>query len=148
MGVYLKSQPTSPNALAVAADANAMHRGASKSTAMPALPVTSSNGAGQSRIFPPLGNDALVQQLDPTGLEHLILAGTQIGVSASRPSALSMPSFAWKLSDQEIADVATYVRNSWGNQAAAVLAPQVGALRKKLSTCRPHAGRTIPAIRR
>ena len=90
------------------------------------------NGVGQSRIFPPLGKDAVLQQSDPTGVLHLILAGTQIGVSAARPSALSMPSFAWKLSDQEIADVTTYLRNSWGNQGSSVGISEVAALRKKL----------------
>ena len=44
-----------------------------------------------------------------------------------------MPSFAWKLNDQEIADVATYLRNSWGNQAAPVSLSEVSALRKKLN---------------
>jgi mono/diheme cytochrome c family protein len=43
-----------------------------------------------------------------------------------------MPSFAWKLSDQEIADVSTFIRNSWGNQAAPVAASDVRDLRKKL----------------
>ncbi len=36
-----------------------------------------------------------------------------------------MPSFAWKLSDQEIADVSTFIRNSWGNQAAPISAADV-----------------------
>ena len=31
-----------------------------------------------------------------------------------------MPAFAWKLDDAQIAAVATYVRNSWGNAAPAV----------------------------
>ena len=44
-----------------------------------------------------------------------------------------MPSFAWKLTDQEIADVSTFIRNSWGNQAAPVAASDVSALRKKLN---------------
>ena len=65
------------------------------------------NGVGQPRLFPPLGHDAMLQQADPTGLEHLILAGVRIGTSPSRPSPLTMPSFAWKLTDQEIADVST-----------------------------------------
>jgi mono/diheme cytochrome c family protein len=43
-----------------------------------------------------------------------------------------MPSFAWKLSDAEIADVATYLRNSWGNQAAAVSTTEVRDLRQHL----------------
>jgi mono/diheme cytochrome c family protein len=43
-----------------------------------------------------------------------------------------MPSFAWKLSDQEIADVATYIRNSWGNAAPAVAESDVAQLRNRL----------------
>ena len=96
------------------------------------------NGVGQSKLFPPLGKDAMLQQPDPTGLEHLILAGTRIGVSASRPSPLGMPSFAWKLTDQEIADVSTFIRNSWGNQAAPVAASGVADLRKKLGLRTVH----------
>ncbi|HEY0801804.1 MAG TPA: cytochrome c, partial [Steroidobacteraceae bacterium] len=85
-----------------------------------------------------LGDDAMLQQTDPTGLEHLILAGTRVGISSSLPSPLSMPSFAWKLSDQEIADVCTYIRNSWGNRADAVSASEVSELRKKLNLRTVH----------
>jgi mono/diheme cytochrome c family protein len=132
MGVYLKSQSASPATASSPPDAASMRRGAEiYSDACSSCHLE--NGAGQSRIFPPLGKDAMLQQGDPTGVLHLVLAGTQIGVSASRPSALSMPSFAWKLSDQEIADVSSYIRNSWGNQAPAVTASEVAGMRKKLN---------------
>ena len=90
------------------------------------------NGVGQPQIFPPLGHDAMLQQSDAVGLEHLLLAGGRIGTSAARPSPLTMPSFAWKLSDSEIADVATYIRNSWGNQAAAIVPSEVHTMRQRL----------------
>ena len=80
----------------------------------------------------------MLQQADPTGLEHLILAGGRIGTSAARPSPLTMPSFAWKLTDQEIADVSTFIRNSWGNRAAPVSADAVKSLRHRLGLDRPH----------
>ena len=89
-------------------------------------------GVGQPRLFPPLGGSAVVQQTDPTGVLHLLLAGGRTAPTAARPSPLGMPSFAWKLSDQEIADVATYVRNSHGNRAAPVSAGQAQALRRRL----------------
>jgi mono/diheme cytochrome c family protein len=131
IAVYLKSQPASAMVGSSPPDSGAMHRGAEIYS-----DVCSSchldNGIGQSRLFPPLGKDAMLQQQDPTGLLHLILAGTKVGVSASRPSPLGMPSFAWKLTDQEIADVSTFIRNSWDNQAPAVAASDVGDLRKKL----------------
>jgi mono/diheme cytochrome c family protein len=131
IAVYLKSQPASAGIESSAPEAGAMRRGAAiYSDACASCHLD--NGVGQSRLFPPLGKDAMLQQPDPTGLEHLILAGTRIGVSASRPSPLGMPSFAWKLTDQEIADVSTFIRNSWGNEAAPVAASGVADLRKKL----------------
>jgi mono/diheme cytochrome c family protein len=137
IAVYIKSQPPSPTITASATDPDAMHRGGEiYSDACASCHLE--NGVGQPRVFPPLGDDAMLQQSDPTGLEHLILAGTHIGISASRPSPLSMPSFAWKLTDQEIADVSTFIRNSWGNQAAAVSASEVTALRKKLDLQAVH----------
>jgi mono/diheme cytochrome c family protein len=48
-----------------------------------------------------------------------------------------MPSFAWKLNDQQIADVATFVRNSWGNRAPPVSADQVADLRSKIGVRMP-----------
>lgn len=65
-------------------------------------------------------------------LIHLILGGTHVGTSPSRSTPLSMPSFAWKLSEAEIADVATFIRNSWGNRASPVDADQVHDLRSRL----------------
>ncbi len=96
------------------------------------------NGVGQPRYFPPLGQNAMLQQADPTGLEHLILAGSRIAPTATSPSPLTMPSFAWKLTDAEIADVSTYVRNSWGNRAAAVPASKVRDLRGRLGLQTVH----------
>jgi mono/diheme cytochrome c family protein len=137
IAVYLKSQPASAGIESSAPEAGAMRRGAAVySDACASCHLD--NGVGQSRLFPPLGKDAMLQQPDPTGLEHLILAGTRIGVSASRPSPLGMPSFAWKLTDQEIADVSTFIRNSWGNEAAPVAASGVAELRKKLGLQTVH----------
>jgi mono/diheme cytochrome c family protein len=42
-----------------------------------------------------------------------------------------MPQFRQQLSNQDIADILTFVRNSWGNQAAKVMASDVAKLRKK-----------------
>ena len=43
-----------------------------------------------------------------------------------------MPSFAWRLNDAQVADLLTYVRNSWGNGAAPVSADSVGKIRARL----------------
>ena len=137
IATYLKGQAASPDLAASPPDAGAMQRGAEiYSDACASCHLE--NGVGQPRLFPPLGHDAVLQQADPTGLEHLILAGVRVGTSPSRPSPLTMPSFAWKLTDQEIADVSTFIRNSWGNRAPPVSATTVGEVRKRLNLVTVH----------
>jgi mono/diheme cytochrome c family protein len=134
---YLKSLPQSPMASPVAPEAASMKRGAAiYSDACTACHLE--NGIGQSRLFPPLTHSAMAQQNDATGLIHLILAGGRVGPSPKRLAPLAMPSFAWKLNDQGVADAATYVRNSFGNQAAPVSASQVKSLRKELDLEHTH----------
>ena len=131
IAIYLKAQAASPADTPPQADMGAMQRGAAiYSDACSACHLES--GVGQPRLFPPLGHNAMLQQSDPAGLEHLILAGSRVGPTPTRPSPLTMPSFAWKLTDEEIADVSTYIRNSWGNRASPVPAAKVGAMRAKL----------------
>jgi mono/diheme cytochrome c family protein len=137
MAVYLKSRAASPSIAGTEPDAGAMRRGAAiYSDACASCHLE--DGVGQPRYFPPLGPNAMLQQADPIGLEHLILAGGRIGTSPSRPSPMTMPSFAWKLTDQEVADVSTFIRNSWGNRAAAVSVSDVGSARKKLNLDTVH----------
>ena len=137
IATYLKSQAASPDIGSPPPNADAMRRGSQiYSDACGSCHLE--DGVGQTRLFPPLGHDAVLQQADPTGLEHLILAGTRVGTSPSRPSPLTMPSFAWKLTDQEIADVSTFIRNSWGNQAATVSVTAVGDVRKRLNLRTVH----------
>ncbi|WP_158671078.1 c-type cytochrome [Bradyrhizobium guangdongense] len=138
IAVYLKNLPgSSSKSTTVLVDAASLSRGREiYSDACASCHLES--GKGQPGLFPPLGRNAMVQQLDATGLEQLILAGTSIAATPSRPSPLSMPAFSWKLSDQEIADVATFVRNSWGNRASAIDPGDVAALRKQLKLQEPR----------
>ena len=88
---------------------------------------------GQPLAFPPLAHSANAQQTDPTTALHIILAGAQASPTRAAPTAFTMPAFAWKLDDKQVAAVATYVRNEWGNAAPAVGADQVAKLRGKLA---------------
>jgi mono/diheme cytochrome c family protein len=90
------------------------------------------NGEGVARMFPPLKQNANVQSADPTSVIRVIVEGARTVATKERPTPFAMPAFDWKLGDDEIAAVATYVRNAWGNQAAAVSADQVKSLRKEL----------------
>ena len=65
----------------------------------------------------------------PLSVVRLVLNGGHGAAGPGNPNAFSMPSFAWKLSDDQIAAVATYVRNAWGNKADPVTADDVKALR-------------------
>jgi hypothetical protein len=81
-------------------------------------------------VFPALAGNPVVQGQDATSMIHIVLEGATLPATASAPSTFSMPGFAWRLSDQQVADVVNFIRSSWGNQAAAVTAGQVAALRK------------------
>ena len=131
IATYLKDQAASPTPEVQIIDAAAMRRGkAIYSDACASCHMQ--EGGGQPRVFPPIAGNAMLQQDDPAGLMHLILAGGRTAPTSMRPAALSMPSFAWKLTDQQIADVSTYVRNSWGNHAESVSAGVVSDMRKRL----------------
>ena len=131
IATYLKSLPPSADVPSPAPEAAAMRAGgAIFADACTACHLA--GGKGQPGMIPPLPGSAAMQQQDPTGVIRLILAGGRTAPTLSRPSFQSMPSFAWKLNDRQVADVATYIRNSWGNRAAPVSADQVADLRGKL----------------
>ena len=75
------------------------------------------NGEGVANAFPPLKGNAVVQAKDPETLVHVILTGAKTATTHADRTGLAMPAFDWKLSDDEIADLATYLRNAWGNAA-------------------------------
>ena len=89
------------------------------------------NGEGQPRTFPPLAGDASVQARDPTTIVRIILAGSRSVPTPAAPTPLAMPPFDWKLDDKEVAAVATYVRNAWGNAAPEVESAKVAKLRRR-----------------
>ena len=83
-------------------------------------------------MFPALAGNAAVLSDDPNNLIRIVLQGGKLPATTTRPSTFTMPAFAWRMSDQQVADLVTFVRSSWGNQAAAVSATQVKDIRKSL----------------
>jgi mono/diheme cytochrome c family protein len=63
-----------------------------------------------------------------------VLRGSRSVATKEEPTAPGMPSFAWQMNDEQIAAIATYVRNRWGNPAPAVSSPEVAKLRSRLAT--------------
>ncbi|BAQ77947.1 c-type cytochrome [Pseudomonas sp. St29] len=88
------------------------------------------DGHGYTRVFPALAGNPVLQSADATSLIHIVLKGGTLPATHSAPSTFTMPPFAWRLSDQEVADVVNFIRSSWGNQASSVKPGDVAALRK------------------
>ena len=75
--------------------------------------------AGQP-AFPPLAGNRAVVLADPTNLVRVVLQGGYLPATAGNPRPHGMPPFQHLLGDEDVAAVTTFVRNSWGNQAAGV----------------------------
>jgi mono/diheme cytochrome c family protein len=85
---------------------------------------------GFAAYMPALANNPVVLDENPASLINVVLNGSVPLVARGTPNAYRMPQFRQQLSDQDAADVITFMRNSWGNQAPAVSAVQVAKLRK------------------
>lgn len=92
-----------------------------------------SSGQGAQRTFPSLAQSTTVAAQDVTSLIRIVLQGAAMPPTTASPSALAMPGFDWRLNDANVADVLTFVRSSWGNQAAAVNAQSVAKVRSDLA---------------
>ena len=88
------------------------------------------DGSGVPQLNPPLKNTAYVLG-DKSRLIGIVMNGFNDGVEISGDTYTNpMPAFGSGLKDEDIADVLTYVRNSFGNKASEISADQVKALRK------------------
>ncbi|MGI4813228.1 MAG: c-type cytochrome [Janthinobacterium lividum] len=92
-----------------------------------------SDGAGAMKAFPGLKGNPIVTASDPTSLIHIVLTGAHMPSTKTDPSPLAMPDFGWRLTDQQVADVLSYVRGSWGNGASPVVASQVDKVRRSIN---------------
>lgn len=90
------------------------------------------DGKSNAITFPALPGNPTVLADDPASLIRLVLAGSRLPSTKERPSDLAMPGFAWRLSDDETAQLVTFVRQSWGNGASAATASEVGKVRRAL----------------
>ena len=91
-------------------------------------------GKGAPEIFPELAGNSLVTGSETTPLISVILNGAEVPSSAKRPMVLRMQGYGKRLSDSEVAELATFVRTAWGNNAGAVTAADVAAVRQASAT--------------
>src|SRR6185312_8379669 len=89
------------------------------------------DGGGVPRLNPPLIQTSYVLG-DKEELIKIILNGFDKKVEIERETFTNkMPPLKTILKDQQIADVLTYIRSSFGNKASAVTAAEVKAVRSK-----------------
>lgn len=79
-------------------------------------------GNGLLGAIPPLAHNPAVTAAEPYNVVAVVLQGLKADARFG-----AMPSFAGRLSDQQIADLANYVRTSWGNGAAPNATPAMVA---------------------
>jgi alcohol dehydrogenase (quinone), cytochrome c subunit len=87
------------------------------------------DGKGQAPFMPPLAGNAVVLDADPSSLVNLVLNGADPIVVKGVPDAYRMPQFRVQLNDEDTAEVLSFVRSAWGNDAAAVKTELVKTLR-------------------
>lgn len=87
------------------------------------------DGKGQAEWMPPLAGATSALAKENASAINITLNGSQRIVAAGLPDAYRMPAFREQLSDQEIAEVLSFVRSTWGNHGGAVDAQAVSKLR-------------------
>jgi mono/diheme cytochrome c family protein len=130
IAVYLKGLPVGVSERGLATPPQAQMADGAKLYARDCIACHEADGTGAPRIYPPLPGNANLQSADPSSTLRIILDGAQTVTTPRAPNAGSMPGYAGKFSDQEIADVTNYIRNSWGNAAPVVMPAQVAKARQ------------------
>jgi mono/diheme cytochrome c family protein len=90
------------------------------------------DGGGIPGVYPRLAGNPSLLAKDKTGLIRLVMEGGHSAATVHGPPSSHMPPFDTILTDAQIAQVLTYVRSSWGNDAPPVSGTEVGQLRTTL----------------
>lgn len=89
-----------------------------------------SDGLGRNQWIPPLAGAASSLTTENASQINVTLNGSGRVVSNGIPDSYRMPAFRGQMSDNQIADVLSYVRSAWGNNGGAVSADEIKALRE------------------
>ncbi|MFT0167634.1 c-type cytochrome [Paraburkholderia mimosarum] len=87
------------------------------------------DGGGTPGKAPPLAGSALALSEDPTSALRLVIEGSASPQTAGGGAPRKMPGFRGQFTDSEIAQVVSFVRGAWGNNAAPVAPAEVTRLR-------------------
>lgn len=89
-----------------------------------------SDSAGYAKTFPALTGKPALLSCGPVSVINIILQGGQRTITPEMPTGLTIPDPGWRLSDQQVADVVTFIRQGGGNHATAVTVHLVAEIRK------------------
>jgi len=90
------------------------------------------DGGGVPRMNPPLDGASAVQGKDKVKLIQVILKGMTDRVEIDGEFYTNNMAPHADLTDQQVADVLTYIRNSWSNKAGTITAEEVKSVRAKI----------------
>ncbi|WP_332877545.1 cytochrome c [Massilia sp. S19_KUP03_FR1] len=130
MALYLKALPASTTAaLPVAAPDDAVMAAGLRLYDKHCMACHGSDGKGLAPAYPPLAGAQALTMAPSVNAVRIVLHGGFAPGTAANPRPYGMPPFAHVLEDEEVAQVVTYARASWGNKAGAVTAAQVNRYR-------------------
>ncbi len=90
------------------------------------------NGQGQPGKVAALAGNPLVLAADPTSVMRIVIEGSKSPTTDTGPAPQKMPGFHGQLTSAQIAQVVSFIRNTWGNHAAPVSDREVERLRAKI----------------
>lgn len=127
IGVYLASLPATPPALQnqTGAPSAAVQELGGKLYTQHCVQCHQASGEGSGKAWPALSGNLTVTAPSPLNAIRVVLDGGYAPATADNPRPHGMPPFAHVLSDNDIAMLVSYIRNSWGNQAGGVMAMDV-----------------------
>ncbi|MFT4121984.1 cytochrome c [Bradyrhizobium sp.] len=131
MAVYLNSLPSvRRETIVTPPDETEMEAGKAVYTKL-CIACHEADGSGAPRIYPPLPANALLQSINPSSTLRIILDGAHTVTTPRAPNTGEMPGYAQQLSNEQVAAVTNYIRNSWGNAGPLVTPAQVARARKE-----------------
>lgn len=129
IAVYLKSLPPARRETIATPPDEAEMKAGQAVYAKFCIACHEADGSGAPRIYPPLPANALLQSINPSSTLRIILDGAHTVTTPRAPNTGEMPGYAKQLSDEDIAAVTNYIRNSWGNAGVLVTPAQVAKAR-------------------
>ena len=135
MATYLKSQaeeaeaPEPPHFVVTDKQAEALVARGEKLYEDRCADCHQRGGEGVPRIYPPLANNESIVMRYPINAIRVVVNGGFPPSTQDNPRPYGMPPFGQDLSDEDIAAVVSYVRQSWGNRAPAVSPAEIAGAR-------------------